>query len=110
MVAIGALLVGVALHPNDCAAAVMLGLRFFFNQATEGAFAANASAISGRHSGAAFGLMNTGANLMGFVNALLLSSVAAVLGGCDLNGRRVAMLAALFILLARADQQMDQAD
>lgn len=61
------LLVGVTLHPN-----------------------AYAAAIGGLHSGAAFGLMNTGANLMGFVNALLLS--------------------ALFILPARADRQMDQAD
>jgi ACS family glucarate transporter-like MFS transporter len=107
-----ALLVGVALHPDAYAAAVMLGLCFFFNQATEGAFAANAAAIGGRHAGAAYGLMNTGANLMGFVNALLLSGVAAVLGWtlAIAMGAVFAMLSALFILLARADQQMDQAD
>ncbi len=107
-----ALLIGVALHPNAYAAAVMLGLCFFFNQATEGAFGANAAAIGGRHSGAAYGLMNTGANLMGFVNALLLSGVAAVLGWtvAIAMGAVFAMLSALFILLARADQQMDQAD
>ncbi len=107
-----ALLVGVALHPNAYAAAAMLGLCFFFNQATEGAFAANAAAIGGRHSGATFGLMNTGANLMGFVNALLLSSVAALLGWkvAIAMGAVFAMLSALFILIARADRQVDQAD
>jgi MFS transporter, ACS family, glucarate transporter len=107
-----ALLIGVALHPNAYAAAVMLGLCFFFNQATEGAFAANAAAIGGRHSGAAYGLMNTGANLMGFVNALLLSGVAAALGWTVAisMGAVFALLSAVFILLARADRQMDQAD
>ncbi len=107
-----ALLVGVALHPNAYAAAAMLGLCFFFNQATEGAFAANAAAIGGRHSGATYGLMNTGANLMGFVNALLLSSVAAWLGWkvAIAMGAVFALLSALFILLARADRQIDQAD
>jgi hypothetical protein len=56
--------------------------------------------------------MNTGANLMGFVNALLLSGVAAVLGWSVAisMGAVFAMLAAVFILLARADRQMDQAD
>jgi ACS family glucarate transporter-like MFS transporter len=107
-----ALLIGVALHPNAYVAAAMLGLCFFFNQATEGAFAANAAAIGGRHSGAAYGLMNTGANLMGFVNALLLSGVAAWLGWpvAIALGAGFALLSALFILLARADRQMDQAD
>jgi ACS family glucarate transporter-like MFS transporter len=106
------LLVGVALHPDPYVAAGMLGLCFFFNQATEGAFAANAAAIGGRHSGAAFGLMNTGANLMGFVNALLLSTVAATLGWpvAIATGAGFALLSALFILLARADRQMAQAD
>lgn len=107
-----ALLVGVALHPNAYVAAAMLGLCFFFNQATEGAFAANAAAIGGRHAGAAYGLMNTGANLMGFANALLLSGIAATLGWpvAIATGAGFALLSALFILLARADRQMDQAD
>jgi ACS family glucarate transporter-like MFS transporter len=107
-----ALLVGVALHANAYVAAAMLGLCFFFNQATEGAFAANAAAIGGRHSGATYGLMNTGANLMGFVNALLLSSVASLLGWkvAIAMGAVFAILSALFILLARADRPVDQAD
>ncbi|HEX5786602.1 MAG TPA: MFS transporter [Woeseiaceae bacterium] len=106
------LLLGVAAHPDPYAAAVMLGLCFFFNQATEGAFAANAAAVGGRHAGAAYGLMNTGANLMGFVNALLLSAVAATLGWAVAisMGAVFAGLSVLFILLARADVQVDQSD
>jgi sugar phosphate permease len=106
------LLLGVALHPSAQAAAVMLALCFFFNQSTEGAYAANAAAVGGRHAGAAYGLLNTGANLMGFVNALLLSSVAAVLGWpvAMALGAGFAMLAVVFILLSSADRQMDQSD
>lgn len=106
------LLLGVALHPDPKTAAFMLGLCFFFNQSTEGAYGANAAAVGGRHAGAAFGLMNTGANLMGFFNALLLSGVAAVFGWkvAIAMGAAFAMLAIVFILLSRADRQMVQAD
>lgn len=105
------LLIGVAYHPNAYAAAGMLGACFFFNQFTEGAYAANGAAIGGRHSGAVYGLMNTGANLMGFVNALLLSAVAVWLGWkiAISMGAVFALLAVVFILLSRADLQMDQA-
>lgn len=106
------LLLGVAFHPDAYAAAAMLGACFFFNQFTEGAYGANGAAIGGRHGGAVYGLMNTGANLMGFVNAILLSSVAAVLGWqvAIAMGSVFALLAVVFIILSRADQQMDQAD
>lgn len=106
------LLVGVAYHPNAYAAAAMLGACFFFNQFTEGAYAANGAAIGGRHGGAVYGLMNTGANLMGFINAILLSSVAAWLGWkvAIAMGAVFALLAIVFTLLSRADQQMNQAD
>jgi ACS family glucarate transporter-like MFS transporter len=106
------LLIGVAYHPNAYVAAVMLGACFFFNQFTEGAYAANGAAIGGRHGGAVYGLLNTGANLMGFINAILLSSAAALLGWkvAIAMGAVFALLAIVFILLSRADQQMDQAD
>lgn len=106
------LLLGVAFHPNAYAAAAMLGACFFFNQFTEGAYAANGAAIGGRHAGAVYGLMNTGANLMGFVNAILLSSVAAVLGWkvAIAMGAVFATLAVVFILISNADRQMDQGD
>ena len=49
---------------------------------------------------------------MGFVNALLLSGVAAAFGWkfAIAVGAVFAILAAVFILLARADRQMDQSD
>lgn len=109
-VASGVLLFGVAVHPNPYAAAIMLGLCFFFNQSTEGGYWGNSIAIGGRHAGAAGGLMNTGANLMGFVNAVLLSSVASVFGWTIAMeiGAGFALLAAVLMLAVRADRQMDQ--
>ena len=106
------LILGVALHPNAYVAAAMLGCCFFFNQFTEGAFAANGSAIGGRHAGAVYGLMNTGANFMGFVNALLLSGVAAIFGwkAAMTTGAGFAVLSAVLIVLADASRQMDQSD
>lgn len=106
------LLIGVAYHPNPYVAAAMLGGCFFFNQFTEGAYGANGAAIGGRHSGAVYGLMNTGANLVGFVNALLVSTMAALLGWevAIAMGAVFAALAVGLILLSRADRQMDQSD
>ena len=106
------LLLGVALHPNAYVAAGMLGACFFFNQFTEGAFAANGAAIGGRHAGSVYGMFNTGANFMGFVNAILLSAIAAKLGwGVAIGmGSVFALLSVVFILFSRADQQMNQSD
>ena len=49
---------------------------------------------------------------MGFVNALVLSGIAAVLGWkiAMSTGAAFALLAVMFILLSRADRQIDQAD
>lgn len=106
------LLLGVAFHHNAYVAAFMLGACFFFNQFTEGAFAANGAAIGGRHAGSVYGLFNTGANMMGFINAILLSAIAAKLGWtvAIALGSGFAMLSVLFILFSRADRQMDQSD
>jgi len=108
----GLLLIGVAFHPNPYVAAGMLGACFFFNQFTEGAYASTSSAIGGRHAGAAYGLMNTGANLMGFINAILLSSVAALMGWkiAIAMGAVFGVLAFVLILFSRPDRQMDQGD
>lgn len=105
------LLLGVALHPDPMVAAVLLGLCFFFNQTTEGPYWATSTAIGGRHACAAGGLLNTGANLMGFVNALLLAFVADALGWtvAIAIGAGFAVLGAALILLVRADRQVDQA-
>lgn len=109
MLASAALLIGVAITSSAYLAAAMLGLCFFFNQMTEGPYWASSIAIGGRHVGAAGGLMNTGANAMGFVNALLLSAVADALGWTIAIGigAGFAVVGAGLILLVRTDQQVD---
>ena len=110
MVGSAALLLGVAYQPNALAAAMMRGLCFFLNQTSEGPFWAMCTAIGGRHAGACTGLMNTGANLMGFINALLLAAIAERVGGptAIAVGAAFAVAGAVLILLVRADKTIDQ--
>lgn len=112
MLATAALMLGVAFHPNAYAAAAMLGLSFFFVVFAEGPFWAVSTAVGGRHAAAACGLMNTGGNAIGFINALLLSFVADAFGWniAIAISSVFALLGAGFILMTRADQRMDQAD
>ena len=110
MVTSAALLIGVAVTPNAYLAAGMLGLCFFFNQTCEGAYWASSIAIGGRHAGAAGGLMNTGGNGMGFVNAILLSMVAEYFGWtiAIAIGSVFALVGTGLILMVRADQTIDE--
>jgi len=112
MVISALLLLGVAFTPSPLLAAGMLGLCFFFNQTTEGPYWGSSIAIGGRHAGAAGGLLNTGANAMGFVNALLLSVLADQLGWtfAIATGAAFALLGAVLILMVHADRQVDQGD
>ncbi|MBT8058317.1 MAG: MFS transporter, partial [Gammaproteobacteria bacterium] len=66
-------------------------------------------AVGGRHAGAAGGVMNTGANVMGIVNALLVPLLAARLGwtAAIASGAAFAVLGILFMLLVRADRTVD---
>ncbi|MFO1406585.1 MAG: MFS transporter [Steroidobacteraceae bacterium] len=110
MTAQAVLLIGVAYWPDAGVAAAMLGLCFFFNQACEGSYWNTVTAVGGRHAGPASGVMNTGANLMGFVNALMLAGIAQSLGwaAAIAIGAVFALAGAGLILTVRADEQMDQ--
>lgn len=102
------LLVG-ALHPTPAIAVSAMVLLFFFNQLNEGPYWATSVAVGGRHAGAAGGVMNTGANVMGVVNALLVPFLAQVFGWTTAiaSGAIFALLGLLFMLLVRADHTIE---
>jgi ACS family glucarate transporter-like MFS transporter len=99
------LLVG-ALHPAPTIAVSAMVLLFFFNQLNEGPYWATSVAVGGRHAGAAGGVMNTGANVMGVINALLVPFPASVFGWTTAiaSGAFFALLGLGFMLLVRADR------
>jgi ACS family glucarate transporter-like MFS transporter len=102
------LLVG-ALHPTAYIAVSSMVLLFFFNQMNEGPYWATSIAVGGLHAGAAGGVMNTGANVMGVVNALLVPFFAHAFGWtfAIASGAIFALLGVGFMLLVRADQTVD---
>jgi sugar phosphate permease len=87
-------------------AVACLAAAFFFNQLTEGAFWAAGIAIGGRHAAAACGVMNTGGNAVGFVNALLVPFTAATFGwtAAMITGTAFAFISAVLWLFIRTDQ------
>ena len=102
------LLAGGAYYASPLIAVALLALCFFFNQMTEGAYWATSIAIGGRHAGAAGGVMNTGANVMGVVNALLVPWFADTFGWtvAIASGAGFALLGALLMFLVRADETL----
>lgn len=102
------LLVG-ALHSNAYVAVSAMVLLFFFNQLNEGPYWATSIAVGGRHAGAAGGVMNTGANVMGIINALLVPFFAHAFGWtfAIASGAIFAMMGVAFMLLVRADKTID---
>lgn len=101
------LLVG-ALHPSAAIAVGAMVLLFFFNQLTEGPYWAASIAVGDQHAGAAGGVMNTGANVMGIINALLVPWLAMVFGWHAAIGSAAlfALLGIGFMLLVRADRPL----
>jgi ACS family glucarate transporter-like MFS transporter len=99
------LLVG-ALHSSAAIAVSAMVLLFFFNQLTEGPYWATSIAVGDQQAGAAGGVMNTGANAMGIVNALLVPWLAMVFGWHAAIGSAAlfALLGIGFMLLVRADR------
>jgi len=101
------LLVG-AFHSNASIAVASMVLLFFFNQLNEGPYWATSIAVGGRHAGAAGGVMNTGANVMGVVNALLVPFFAHAFGWtfAIASGAGFALLGLLLMLFVRADRTL----
>ncbi len=83
-----------------------LALSFLCNQVTEAAFWAAGIGIGGRNAAAACGVMNTGGNSAGFVNALLVPFTAGTLGwtAAVVTGTVFAFLSAGLWLFIRADR------
>jgi ACS family glucarate transporter-like MFS transporter len=102
------LLVG-ALHPAPYIAVTAMVLLFFFNQMNEGPYWAASVAVGGKHAGAAGGVMNTGANVMGVVNALLVPFFANAFGWtfAIASGAIFALVGVVFMLLVRADHRIE---
>ena len=109
MVISGLLLIGGSVTGNAHVAVVMLALCFFFNQLTEGAYWGTSIAIGGAHAGAAGGVLNTGGNVMGIVNALAVPMIAHHLGWtvAMATGGVFALVGAVLMLLVRADRPFD---
>lgn len=87
-------------------AVAFLAMSFFCNQLTEGAFWAAGISIGGRHAAAACGVMNTGGNAVGFVNALLVPLTAQTIGwtAAMITGTVFAFLSAILWLFIRTDE------
>jgi ACS family glucarate transporter-like MFS transporter len=102
----GLMLLAGSLSVNAYIAVACLAASFLFNQLTEGAFWAAGISIGGRHAAAACGVMNTGGNAVGFVNALLVPFTAATLGwtAAMITGTAFAFVSAILWLFIHTDQ------
>jgi ACS family glucarate transporter-like MFS transporter len=109
MSASAALLLVGALHPAPSIAVAAMVMLFFFNQLNEGPYWATSIAVGGKHAGTAGGVMNTGANAMGIINALLVPLLAQAFGWtfAIASGAAFALLGIVFMLLVRADRTID---
>ena len=106
MVVSGLLLIGGAVHTSPVIAVTLLALCFFFNQLTEGTYWATSIAIGGQFAGSAGGVMNTGANVIGILNALLIPWIAGAMSWtfAIASGAFFCFLGAVFMLLVRPDR------
>lgn len=95
-----------AYHADPIVSVAFLGLALFFQQITEGAYWSSSISIGNRLAGAAGGFMNTGANAMGAVNALLVPWIAQTVGWnfAIASNAIFTLLAMALLLLVRADE------
>lgn len=86
-----------AYHQEPAVAVAIMSIAFCFQQMTEGAYWSSSIAIGNQLAGTAGGILNTGANIMGAINAILLVWLA------DSFGWAIAMASnAIFTLIALA--------
>ncbi len=99
-----------AVSGNAHVAVACLALSFLCNQITEAAFWAAGISIGGRNAAAACGVMNTGGNLAGFVNALLVPFISGLLGwtAAIVTGTVFAFISATLWLFIRADRPVPE--
>ena len=102
------LLIG-AFHNDALVAVSFLALCFFFQQITEGSYWSMSIAIGNQLAGAAGGVLNTGANAMGVLNALLVPSIAFTFGWqvAVASGAIFSILALVLLMFVRADQPIN---
>jgi ACS family glucarate transporter-like MFS transporter len=98
-----------AFHGNAAIAVSFLALCFFFQQITEGSYWSSSIAIGNQFAGAAGGVINTGANAMGIVNALFVPLVATTFSWQVAigSGAVFATIALVLMLFVRADEAID---
>ena len=87
---------------------VCLAMAFLFSQLIEAPFWAAAIGIGGRYTAAAGGIMNTGGNAVGFVNALLVPVTAKYLGwpAAMATAAMFAFVSAALFMFIRADERI----
>ncbi len=108
LILVAGLLFAGATTANPYAAAFFLSLCFGCTQLTEGPFWAAAISVSGRHAAAATGIMNTGANIVGGIGALLVPITAEAFGWVPAltTGSFFAVVGAVVWFWIRADRPM----
>lgn len=101
-----ALLFGGAYTSSPVVAVTLLAMCFFFNQMTEGGYWGTSIAIGGQFAGAAGGVMNTGANVMGALGAILVPWFAQAFDWpfAIASGGIFAVVGAVLMLFVRADR------
>jgi ACS family glucarate transporter-like MFS transporter len=94
-----------AYYGNAVIAVAFLALAFFAQQFTEGAYWNSSIAIGSQLAGAAGGVLNTGGNAMGIVNALLVAWFAQAFGWpfAIASGALFSLIAAILLLFVRSD-------
>jgi hypothetical protein len=88
---------------------VCLCICFGCTQLTEAAYWATTISVSGRHSSAAGGVLNTGGNVVGFVGGMLVPLIAGIYNWTVAvsTGALFALIGAGLWMLIRGDRTME---